>query len=37
MLDGSPFLRTVEKRKLTIIKASLYDTHEAIEAMDLKE
>jgi len=37
MLNGSSFPRTVQKGKLKIFKASLYDMNKAIEAKELKE
>ena len=37
MLNGSSFFREVEKGKLKVSKASLYDVNIAIEANDLKE
>jgi len=37
LLNGSSFFRTVKNGKLTILKASLYDINQAIEAKDLKE
>jgi hypothetical protein len=37
MLNGTSFFRTVQRGKLTIVKASLHDINRAIEAKDLKE
>jgi hypothetical protein len=37
MLNGASFIHTVEKGKLSVFKASLYDINKAIEAKDLKE
>jgi hypothetical protein len=37
MLNGTSFFRTVQRGKLTVFKASLYDINKAIEAKDLKE
>jgi len=36
MVKGSSSFRTVNKGKLTVYKASLYDINTAIEAKDLK-
>jgi hypothetical protein len=37
MLNGTSFCRTVQRGKLKIFKASLYDINKAIEMKDLKE
>jgi hypothetical protein len=37
MLNETSFFKTVQRGKLTIFKASLYDINKAIEAKDLKE
>jgi hypothetical protein len=37
MLNGASFCRTVQRGKLTIFNASLYDINKAIEANNLKE
>jgi hypothetical protein len=37
MLNSSSFFQTVKRGKLKLFKASLYDIHKAIEAMDLRE
>jgi len=37
MLNGSSFFRTMNKGKLSIFKASLYDINQAIQAKNLKE
>jgi hypothetical protein len=37
ILNGGSFFRTVQKGRITVCKASLYDINKAIEGKDLKE